>query len=279
MFVCKLSLFLLVSVSAAVGCASSDPDPLTTCTVVQEGKTTRAVALRPFRPVGYLRSQLDSLPEPNRSIVRMALAYPRNGHHRYWWPKVEGLYDGCTTDVYLGRQKVMSGEPGARTFCCGLTLELCYRAMVAMGSAPDNITSDSAPVYRYLWFCRKVGSPGPEEALREFGLGRRITSRTTALPGDFVQLWRRNGSGHSVMFVSWLQDLTGKPAAVCYWSTQPATAGIDFAVEPLKALDLGRTTIARLGLPDKWRQVAAAGLIARFPLPENATTTTVRTRR
>jgi hypothetical protein len=228
---------------------------------VVEGATTRTLKLKPIAPLKFLTEKLPTLPEPNASIVKLMLQYPRDRTHKYWWPKrKDAQYDGSTTDVVINGIRAMKGEPRGRTFCCGLTLELCYR-MLDKSSARERFNSSSADEFKKLWFCRKVFSPGPLDALTSFSLGHRVDYEN-ALPGDFVQIWRFDKSGHSVVFVAWAYDLKGNRVGIHYWSTQTHTNGINFSTElfghPMKILpetknkgvDQAHTTIARLELPD-----------------------------
>jgi hypothetical protein len=177
----------------------------------------------------FLRAALPSLPEPNKSIVELMLDYPTDGSHTYWWPKTGG-YDGCTTDVVVGGKTVMKGEPGARTFCCGLTLEVFYKYAASKPAVAAQLASNPGK-FKGDWFCHNINSPGPLDALSSAKLGKKVTNLEEALPGDFVQLWRNDKSGHSVMFVNWLRDASGKRIGLQYWSTQTSTNGIGFSSE------------------------------------------------
>lgn len=216
-------------------CAATMPfaEHLTTQSIVVrlDGKTTetRNVLSTAGRP--FLRSVLQRLPEPNKSIVDLMLQYPENGRHDYWWPrKGEGQFDGSTTDVLLNNQLVMKGEPKGRTFCCGLTLEVFYRYINMKPALAAKVLEDPA-TFKSDWFCREIFSPGPQDALEATGLGKQVTDPDDALPGDFVQIWRNDKSGHSVMFVNWLWNGTGEIIGLQYWSTQTATEGIGFNSE------------------------------------------------
>jgi hypothetical protein len=64
-------------------------------------------------------------------------------------------------------------------------------------------------------------------------------------PGDFVQLWRRNGSGHSFVFEGYLKDIQGRSIGLCYWTASKPTGGYGRMCEPLsvvQTLNIGRFT-------------------------------------
>src|SRR5690606_24179458 len=95
------------------------------------------------------------------------------------------------------------------TFCCGLTFEVFFKAWKLWADKrrqPFAIGGlDAKGLKRALsdWFCAGEVRSGPVEALVSRGLGVRIERLEDARPGDFVQLWRDSGSGHSVVFLGW----------------------------------------------------------------------------
>jgi hypothetical protein len=183
------------------------------------------------------------IPEFNRIVLRVIQATPADGSHDYNWPKAkEPQHDGVTEDLFLNGALVMKGDPAGKTYCCGLTLEAFLRAYnmyVLEHGEPENATlnPDSWKEFKRLWFVTETNGPGPSAALEKFGMGREI-KKDEALPGDFVQIWRRfdpekksNGSGHSVVFLDWVKDESGNVTGFRYWSTQPGTTGISENVE------------------------------------------------
>ncbi len=196
-----------------------------------DAKTTKQLQVLSTDARSYLEKVLPSLPEPNKSIVQLLLDYPEDGAHDYWWPrKGESPYDGSTTDVLLNNVLMMKGEPGRRTFCCGLTLEVFYRYLKSKPAVAEKISRDPA-AFKRDWFCRELFSPGPRDAMEAAGVGNRIVNSADALPGDFVQIWRNDKSGHSVILVNWLWDGAGQLVGLQYWSTQTSTKGIGFSSE------------------------------------------------
>ncbi|MFH0794421.1 MAG: hypothetical protein V2A74_10360 [bacterium] len=196
----------------------------------------------------------DNLPVVNQYVLKMIETYPTDGTHTYWWPrKGESSYDGATTDVLYMGQCVMKGEPQGRTYCCGLTLEVFFRAMEAYNKDHGikqigSLTPEESGKFKHLWFCPESKSPGPNLALNEFKLGKRVENYEDARPGDFVQIWRNSGTGHSVIFMGWVRDDKGEITGMKYWSTQPKTNGIGYAEESFggeKGLDRATTIISR----------------------------------
>jgi hypothetical protein len=58
----------------------------------------------------------------------------------------------------------------------------------------------------------------------------RITKLADARAGDFVQIWRHRGTGHSVIFIDWVRK-GGRIQGLRYWSTQKSTQGIGYRTE------------------------------------------------
>ncbi len=177
------------------------------------------------------------LPEFNQIVLETIKQYPTKGTHGYWWPqKGESDYDGGTKDIYLDGRKVMKGEPKQQTYCCGLTLEIfleSYKKWLKNngGEKASMVLPEQWAHFKKLWFVEQVNGPGPSAALEAYQLGMTIEP-DDALAGDFVQIWRtpKQGktkpSGHSVIFLNWVLDDTGKIKGFKYWSTQPGTNGI-----------------------------------------------------
>lgn len=189
--------------------------------------------------------QIDgSLPEFNRLVLEEIATYRMDGTHGYWWPNARQMretlgedarFHGVTRDLYLGGQRVAHGEPDGRTFCCGVTLEAfhaAYLRWIEENGEPGGtaLTPENWADFMRYWFVLEKNGPGPSLALEEFGLGRTINPED-ALPGDFVQIWRRQGSGHSVIFLSWVRDEEGEISGFRYWSSQPGTDGIRPTIE------------------------------------------------
>lgn len=251
-------LMATLTTSVAGAWAGSGPDELFTTRTLTFGvdaNTTITRTVQTTTPTEYLAAQLPGLPPDNAAIIRMILDFPRDGSHGYWWPKKgEGKYDGATADVYLDGQKVMSGEPKHRSFCCGLTLQVFTSYLNSNDAKTTGITPDQFKDFQRLWFCTDLFAPGPADALTSYNLGQKLPRLEDALPGDFVQLWRKNKSGHSVIFINWIYGTKGERVGIQYWSTQPATDGIGFRSElfgdiPGTAITLEKSTsVARIKL-------------------------------
>lgn len=205
---------------------------------------------------------LPRLGELNPHVLAIIRTYPTDGTHRYHWPKT-GSWAGVTRTLTYEGEVVCEGDPEGRCFCCGLTFEVFLRAWerwCAAGDRPFVIGGLDADGVRRLqreWF------GGPEDrstlhtALTKNGLGVRITNWNEARAGDFVQLWRHSGSGHSVVFRAWVRASEEPDAPITgmrYWSTQGSTDGIsdntEFFGDEGSTLKRDELWICRVGDPE-----------------------------
>lgn len=150
----------------------------------------------------------------NTKVVTLLNTYPTDGTHKYHW--VNG-FDGVTGDLVYDKVTIAKTDDYYRTYCCGLTFEIYFKVAAAAGvkfASPKALKQIKAD-----WFVATGKRGGPVDALVSRGLGKEI-KLLDAQPGDFCQIWRKNGSGHSVIFLGHDQ---GK---LSYWSTQPSTDGI-----------------------------------------------------
>jgi hypothetical protein len=81
------------------------------------------------------------------------------------------------------------------------------------------------------WFVQSTLGDGPGIALEAYGLGEKIPNMQDVIKGDFVQIWRTSGSGHSVIFMNWTTNSAGDTTGMRYWSTQSSTNGVNYNTE------------------------------------------------
>lgn len=151
----------------------------------------------------------------NSRVLELLKEYPVDGKHPYHWPK-EGPFDGVTRDLYYGSDVIARADEQERTYCCGLTFEVWFRA------CNERLRLQTKELRRLKldWYVATGKRGGPVDALVSRGLGMKVETIEDAKPGDFVQLWRESGSGHSVIFLELVDG------GIRYWSTQTATNGI-----------------------------------------------------
>lgn len=156
-------------------------------------------------------------------IMLAAHAMPQG--RGYNWP-TEDSSGGCFKDLTLNGKTIL--RAGSGTYCCGVTLEMFWRGWegyAAEAKVPfmRGISVLQARQLQRAWFC-VTGRKGAQEALVPLGLGVAIDPKD-ARAGDFIQFWRKDGSGHSALLLSLAR---GKLA---YLSTQRSTKGVGSRVE------------------------------------------------
>lgn len=177
----------------------------------------------------------------NADVLAVCRAYKADGTHRYFWPRGKDAkryrgWAGNTKDLRYGGELLFKGDPEGRAYCCGLTFEVfleAWRRWCARERKAFRIGALDAAGLRRLktqWFGSAKDKTCLRTALVANGLGVRVGDLEAARAGDFVQLWRANGSGHSVVFLSWVRE-KGRIVGLRYWSTQKSTRGIGERVE------------------------------------------------
>lgn len=194
-----------------------------------------------------------------RALLGVMKSYPTNGKHLYYWPKGKAAkgWKGTTCDLVYDGQTVAKGDSKGRCYCCGLTFEVFFRAYKKWAkskSKPFKIGDlDAKGVNKLIraWFGANGDRRCSLGAIVDNKLGVHIKALKDAKAGDFVQLWRHNKSGHSVVFVNWVRDENKAIVGLKYWSTQKSTKGVGTRVERFgpKGLKRDEIYIARVGRP------------------------------
>jgi hypothetical protein len=187
---------------------------------------------------GAKKDFLPSEDELSKHVLEVARSYPTDGTHRYFWPK-GSTWTGTTRDLFYEKERVCDGDAEKRCYCCGLTFEVFFRAWEAAAKKAGKDFRigdlDAAGVHKLRrdWFgIDENDRKTCQRALTERGLGHAVPL-DRARAGDFVQLWRADKSGHSVVLLAVERDKDGAPSALRYWSTQKSTNGIGERVEKI----------------------------------------------
>ena len=186
-----------------------------------------AIPARPETPAAPAAPATDLL---NPYVLEVARSYPTDGTHGYHWPR-RGSWLGFTQDVTYEGELLGAGDPQGRCHCSGLTLEVFLRAWARRSrerGEPARIRGldlEGLRAFQRAWFGTGGDRATLYTALTTRGLGTRIEDWEDARPGDFVQLWRHSGSGHSCIFLEWVRE-EGRIVGLRYWSTQSSTGGI-----------------------------------------------------
>lgn len=165
-------------------------------------------------------------PPPASDVVAVARSFPDGGGYDKKW---QG--HGVPRDVVFQGATILSRAKSSEgTYCCGFTF------LVAMTVAePRGLLEGKAVAqvrqFQQEWFGATSASRRKQCALAvtTLGIGREVPFAEAAA-GDFVQLWRTDGSGHSVVFLGWVEE-GGRRVGLRYRSSQGSTNGIGDCVE------------------------------------------------
>lgn len=171
-----------------------------------------------IRPPAFLLALLLAGFACGAEVVEVARSFPDGGGY-HWKSGSTGVTEPVS---FRGECLLEATEEGG--FCCGYTFAVAVRVAEERGLLDGKSVED---LKRFLkdWY----GAPGGDKtlvvlAVENLGIGRAVPLEA-AEPGDFVQLWRANGSGHSVIFLKWIKE-DGLNVGFRYRSSQPATDGV-----------------------------------------------------
>ena len=175
--------------------------------------------------------------DASEDVLSVANDYADGGGYN-WTPENSGACHG----VDFRGEEILA--PGDGTFCCGFTFEVAMRVAeereLLAGKSVDEIRR-----FQKLWY----GSTDEDQetlvvyAAEQLGVGEQV-SHDQARPGDFLQIWRNNGSGHSVVFLGWVGDAE-RPDGFRYRSSQGSTDGIGNVTEYFEDSEAGSGKVVR----------------------------------
>lgn len=177
----------------------------------------------------------------NSYVLRIIETY-EGGRFPYMLNRDYTRYNGVTRNLfYRGRILLKAAPDGSRaSHCVGVTFEAFFRAVQERNrqlGLPleyfNGLTWDELYRCALTWFVAE----GPKSesncaaAIERYGFGRRILDLEKAAPGDFMDLTRAGGSGHTVVFLGWLRGAENRITGLRYWSSQRSTGGIGYTAE------------------------------------------------
>jgi hypothetical protein len=154
-------------------------------------------------------------------IVEIAQAFSNGGG--YEWKGT-----GVPEEIRFLDQRIL--EKGKHTYCSGFTFAVVMKAATERGLLRDKSVDDIRK-FQKQWYGATPESAETQcvLAVQALGIGKPV-NHEDARPGDFLQLWRTNGSGHSVVFLGWVTN-GGERIGLKYRSSQKSTDGIGDRVE------------------------------------------------
>lgn len=171
-------------------------------------------------------------------VLNVANSYADGGGYNRKWAG-----SGTPQAVeHEGKQVLATGQGG--TYCCGYTFCVAMRVLKERDLLKGK-SFDEVKRFQKLWY----GATELKDdtlcvlAAETLGVGQAVPL-DEAQPGDFVQLWRTNGSGHSVIFVEWVSQ-DGEHIGFRYRSSQGSTDGIADATEYFADSGIDRARVDR----------------------------------
>ncbi|MCC5912441.1 MAG: hypothetical protein JJT76_18645 [Clostridiaceae bacterium] len=156
-------------------------------------------------------------------------------------------YNGVTEDLYYKGNLLLKAHPSGNraNHCSGITFEVFYKAMKQRnryaGIQPDDFNSmnwEELFDFVLTWYA----ATGPKKnsnisiAVEKYGVGKSIDRLQDARPGDFIDISRENGTGHTMVFLDWVKE-GNKIIGLKYWSSQQSTNGINYNKEYFNVRD------------------------------------------
>ena len=184
--------------------------------------------------------------EPAKDILAAAQGIPDGGS--YVWNNGSGVPRDIRHD---GELILKAQEKG--TYCSGFTFCVAMEAAQQRGLLQGK-TADEIRQFQKEWYgsTKEAAERQCALAVEHLGIGREVKSLADAQPGDFMQIWRTNKSGHSVLFLDWVRE-GDQVVGIKYRSSQKSTDGVGDRVEYFAdakghdgKVDRRRTYVARL---------------------------------
>ena len=157
--------------------------------------------------------------KPSAQVLDVARSFDDGGG--YIWSGGSGApraieFDGATI--------LPAQEKG--TYCSGYTFSVAMETAQRRGLLAGKTVAEVRR-FQKEWYGIPKDAAETQCALavERLGVGERIEKLAAARPGDFIQLWRTNKSGHSVVLVEWLRE-GRRIVGLRYRSSQGATDGI-----------------------------------------------------
>ncbi len=182
-----------------------------------------------------------ALAQSNKKVLEIAYSYSGGG---YKWSS-----SGAPKAIIFKDSEILKKSTQG-TFCSGYTFTVAFEALDQAGKI-DHLSLDQVKWLQRNWYGTNEASAETQclYALKKLGLGFEVKMRE-AKAGDFVQFWRNNKSGHSVIFLDWVKNESGEITGIKYRSTQKSTNGIGDRTETIgtgeKEINLSRLYIVRL---------------------------------
>jgi hypothetical protein len=177
---------------------------------------------------------------PNKDVVDAAFSYVDGAGGQY-----EMRGSGVIETIFHKGQIVLPYTNS--TYCSGATFTIAMK-VINKRNLFANKTIEEVKRFQRIWYGFTNPDPSVVErqqgpALEMMGIGGQV-SHSEALPGDFAQIWRTNNSGHSVVFLGWIEE-GGKIIGFDYRSSQGKGVGSGVGNRKEYFSDSGKGSVVR----------------------------------
>ena len=160
----------------------------------------------------------DTYSEYGTDVISIANKFSGGG---YQWGGVSGV---CIPLRHDGKI-IRSYDEDGPSHCVGYTLSVAFIAATNRGLF-DSKSEKQVRKFSSDWYSAGgVNGKLCVQALENIGIGSEFDLEQ-AIEGDFCQIWRTNGSGHSVIFLSHIYNDNDEIIGIKYRSSQKSTDGI-----------------------------------------------------
>jgi hypothetical protein len=181
-----------------------------------------------------------------RAVLDIARSFKDGGG--YVWENGTG----APRAIEFGGETILKAQEKG-TYCSGFTFTVAMQAAAERGLLKGK-SVEAVRRFQEAWY--GVPDDAKEKqcavAVERLGIGQQVKNLKDARLGDFVQIWRTNKSGHSVVLVDWVRE-GDRIVGIKYRSSQKSTDGIGDRVEYFAdvegrdgKVDRSRTYVARL---------------------------------
>jgi hypothetical protein len=170
----------------------------------------------------FVLGQLGTTAE-NTDVLEIARSYRDGGGYDSSWKG-----SGVLAEIRFKDERILAKGNGS--YCCGFTFAVAMDSAASRGLLRDK-SVDEVRAFQKRWYGATEESREIQCALavEMLGIGERVDVEK-ARAGDFLQFWRTNKSGHSVVFLGWIEE-GGERVGFRYRSSQGSTKGIGDRVE------------------------------------------------
>lgn len=158
----------------------------------------------------------------NELVVVVAEEFLDGGGYNNEWTG-----SGSPVEIRFMEERILSKEEGG-TYCSGYTFAVGMRVAEIRGLLKCKSVAE-VRLFQMEWFGSTYDLYARERqavaAIVTLGIGSEIPAEE-AEAGDFVQFWRIDDTGHSVVFKNWIKDSSGQRIGIRYRGSQGKTDGI-----------------------------------------------------